>query len=192
MHPAGYVLAGGYSRRMGTDKALVEWKGRTLLETAAARVAGITGTVTLVAPAGRYEQLGYRLIADLHPGRGPLAGLEAALHDTRRDWILVLACDLPKVSDGLLRRLVRAAEDDDGCQAVVARQPPSDGGQLQPLCALYHRRSLPEISANLANGRHKLLETLYMLNWKDILAEPGELANINTAELRADLEHARG
>src|SRR5689334_17078630 len=97
MQTAGFVLAGGKSSRMGRDKAILPGLFRYLIDDVAETVRAASGNVTLVGDPGRYHDLEYPCIADLRPGLGPLAGLEAALLSSRSDLNLVLACDMPAI-----------------------------------------------------------------------------------------------
>src|SRR6058998_1400393 len=95
---AGFVLVGGRSSRMGRDKACLPLQGRTLLEHVAAAVAAAAGSVTLVGSPERYQNLGFRVIADSLPGCGPLGGIHTALGASPADWNLIVACDMPGIS----------------------------------------------------------------------------------------------
>src|SRR5208337_3578736 len=85
-----------------------------------------------------YAHLGYRAIPDLYPGAGPLGGILTALRHTSADWNLVAACDMPELSVEFLKLLINAAT---GHPAVDALVPSGPSGRLEPLCAVYHRRS---------------------------------------------------
>ncbi|HVF33070.1 MAG TPA: molybdenum cofactor guanylyltransferase [Acidimicrobiales bacterium] len=136
----GVVLAGGASRRMGTDKAVIVVDGETLLQRAARHLveAGADPVVLATGTAGRLGPLPYDEAddGDRHRGEGPLAGLLAALrHPTTTDVVAGLAVDLPHASPTLLRWLReewRPGRD-------LALVPLDAGGRPQPLHALYAR-----------------------------------------------------
>ena len=86
---------------------------------------------------------------DIFPCAGPLAGIHAALTKVAAPRLFVVGCDMPLVQEPLVRLLCRADEEWD---AVV----PALKGGLEPLCALYHKRCLPAVEANLLSGNHKL------------------------------------
>jgi len=97
---AGFVLTGGMSRRMGSDKAGLDWGGRTLAGHMRSIVAEVADPVSLVGPGG---------LADRQPGAGPVEGIRTALAATRSASNIVVAVDLPFITpdwlDFLLARL---------------------------------------------------------------------------------------
>lgn len=142
--PVGLVLAGGESRRLGSDKARLE--GAALPLGAVERLAAVCAEVA-VADRGRELVPGRRSLAD-GAGRGPAAGIlgGAAAYPGRA--LLVLACDLPRVPAGLLVELTGSAAAD----WVVPRW---EGG-LEPLCALYGPAALTALAARVHQGRFAL------------------------------------
>src|SRR5690349_1942483 len=102
MDRAGFVLAGGKSSRMGCNKALLPFRGRTLVEHIASEVSTVTHTVALIGDRALYIILGYPVIEDVFPGRGPLSGIHAALRASGAEWSLVVACDMPEMTAGFL------------------------------------------------------------------------------------------
>ena len=105
------ILAGGNSRRMGTDKALLVLQGRSLIGTIVDRVRMITDEIWISAnDQFKYEFLGLPVIQDVYQGQGPLAGLHSGMRHTGRPLVLLLACDgcrtLPScpLARGLLSR----------------------------------------------------------------------------------------
>ena len=142
----GVILSGGQSRRMGRDKAGVMLAGRTLLDWKAAELAPLFGEVYVsVDRPGRYP--GYRELADLRPGQGPLAGLEAAFLRTGAEAVFLAAVDLPFAGASLAARILAEAGAADAC--VIRRQ----SGEAEPLFALYRRGCLEPLTACLNEGR---------------------------------------
>jgi molybdopterin-guanine dinucleotide biosynthesis protein A len=175
---AGFVLSGGQSSRMGRDKGLLPYGGRTLVEEICRRVAAAAGNVTIIGPAERYGHLAIPVVEDLVPRAGPLGGLYTVLKTTSADWNLVVACDMPGVEIGFLEKILAAARQTDRLAVV----PHSSQG-WEPLCAVYHRRLLAEVRRALD---HKLLKMQDFV--ASISAEPWPvsnlalLRNINTPE----------
>ena len=159
-----YLLAGGQSARFGSDKARAAWGGSTLLQSNAELLREAGAEVTVVArDDGAYADLGLRTIADIAPGKGPLAGIHAALTDAGgAPWVLVLACDLAGVQASWLRELWDARQTD--CEAIVL-------GSIreQPLLGLYAQPLRPSIEAALAENR---LGVIRFLAGRSVLALP--------------------
>ena len=127
----GFILVGGASSRMGTDKARLLLGKRTFVERISAALAAITERTSVVGAksAGAAWQLPN--VPDIHRQWGALGGLHAALAACHAPWAAVVACDLPFVTGELFMRLANARQD---FEAVVPVQP---DGRVQPLCALY-------------------------------------------------------
>ena len=133
MDASGFILAGGRSSRMGTDKSLLRLGNSTLIESAIDRMRKVTSDVSIVSP--RDDLAKYApVIHDVYPDRGPLGGIHAALASSAHELNLMLAVDMPSVSAELLKRLLAVAEES---QAVVTVPQTSDG--WQPLCAVYRK-----------------------------------------------------
>lgn len=186
MAAAGFVLAGGKSRRMGRDKAMLPFHGRPLI----AHVAGTvekalgkearfgSGRVAIVGEPDRYRDLGYRVLADIHKDCGPLGGIVTALTASPFDWNLVAACDMPNLEPADLRKLVERSPT-SGTLCIAAQGP---SGEAEPLCAIYHRDCLPVLTRALHDKRLKLKEVLPELHPELVALPARSLANLNTPE----------
>ena len=150
------MLAGGQSSRMGADKALLPFRGGTLGGYIAAIVASAAGSVTLIGDPKKYACLGYPVVADRVAGLGPAGGIETALQHTSADWNLVVACDMPGITEAFLQQLLDAAER-SGADATLCAGP---AGYLEPLCAVYHRRCRDTIRYALDSGVRKVTDAL--------------------------------
>ncbi len=179
---AGFVLVGGKSERMGCDKAFLPYRGTTMAEHIAARVEAAAGSVTLAGDPERFRGLPYPAIADLHPGNGPLGGVEAALRSSPARWNLIVACDTPSLTVEFLAWLLDSAEA-CGAKCLV---PISPSGRREPLCAVWDRSSLDAVTRALSRGVTRMTEavesagTIYRQapggNWFENLNTPEELA----------------
>ena len=177
---SGYVLAGGRSSRMGTDKALLPIGGTTLLDHVARSVREAAGNVTIIGPPDRYSEFGYPVIRDLVENHGPLGGLYTALSATKTDWNLIVACDMPGLTAHFLDNLLQEAESSPA-DCLVPSKPGRTG--LDPLCAVYHRRCLPAAKAALDRKLLKMQDFVSSLRvsiWP--VPNPGPLENVNTPE----------
>jgi molybdenum cofactor guanylyltransferase len=154
---AGFVLAGGRSTRMGTDKAMLSRNGRTLLEQAATQVEEAAGTVVIIGDPLRYGHFRWPVVQDRLPGRGPLGGVVTALEITTSPWNLITACDMPRLDSGFLAGLLDAAVALPAgldCLVPLGRSGP------EPLCAVYHRQALPELRNALERNILKMRRAL--------------------------------
>ena len=86
---SGFVLAGGASRRMGTNKALLPFAGTTLVQHVSNQVAAVVRHVYVIGPRKRLAGLGAEVIDDLFPGEGPLGAIVTALTFSSSEWNLV-------------------------------------------------------------------------------------------------------
>jgi molybdopterin-guanine dinucleotide biosynthesis protein A len=126
-----FILTGGQSRRMGTDKARLMLAGRTFLEQISGALSFVTSCVTVVGNTGAASQLRIPAVPDVYPQWGALGGVHAALAACSATWALIVACDFPFVTGELFARLASFRE---GVEAVA---PIQSDGIPQPLCALY-------------------------------------------------------
>jgi len=150
---------------MGTDKAFLPFEGRTLLARALDLLRTLTPEVGIVGPAAKFAPYGL-VIEDVYPGRGPLAGIHAALSASTTELNLMLAVDLPFVTESLLRFIVEQA----GAADAVVTVPRIAGG-YQPLCAVYRRAFATLAQAALEAGRNKI-DALFADTTTRILEEP--------------------
>ncbi len=194
---SGLVFAGGGSRRMGRDKALLELGGATLLQRAVSLVRRAGGEPIVIGRHRPPDQVGgARQIDEVslsgRPASGPLLALRWGLAGCGADRALALACDLPFVTVELIHHLIDRCE---GADAVV----PHCAGELHVLAAVYSTACLPAIDKRLAGGERALHAVLQDLRVRIVGA--GDLArcggsrlldNINTPEDLARAEAILG
>jgi molybdopterin-guanine dinucleotide biosynthesis protein A len=187
----GFVLAGGRSSRMGTDKAALLLNGNTLLQHAIQIVGSVTrGPVSILGSRQLYGLYG-QVIEDLYPGCGPLAGIHSALSHSRTRFNLIIAVDTPFLSSEFLRHMATRAVETGAAVTV-----PEIGGYIQPLCAVYSRDFLPIAENALKSGAFKIVP-LFPKDGTCVVTEaelarfafsPEMFDNLNTPE---DMERAR-
>jgi molybdenum cofactor guanylyltransferase len=153
------ILAGGQSRRMGRNKALLRLDpaGPTLVEGVVAAVAARGPIVLVTNTPEEYAFLGLPMVADApeHAGAGPLAGLYSGLRASTAAYNLTLACDMPRLQPALLDVMAALPRDYD---ALVPRWTAPDGTeQIETLHAIYSKACLPAIAACLAANRRRMI-----------------------------------
>lgn len=143
----GAVLAGGASRRMGTDKAFLRIDGLTLLQRVAAALhgAGAASVLVVGGDAARVAALGMAHTPDAWPEQGPLGGIITALRRTSAQTVAVLACDLTRPCAAA----VEALRDGLGGADVSV---PVCAGQAQWLHAVWRRSALEALERSFAEG----------------------------------------
>lgn len=145
-----FVLAGGKSTRMGSDKALLEFDGRTLLSRAMEVARIVAEEVIILGSREKYGDLG-PVVEDIYPERGPLGGIHAALSATRTELNLVVAVDVPFVPPEFLQYLVDQARISRALVTV-----PCVRGRFHSVCAVYRRRFCQSAERALDMGENQL------------------------------------
>ena len=144
------ILAGGQSRRMGTDKSFIQLNGKPLIQYVFDCVKSLDLPVTIIANVKeRYLPFGVPVYADVLPGKGSLGGIYTALHYSPTQYVLCVACDMPFLQPELLAHLIDLRE---GYCAVV----PLVNGDKQALHAVYSRDCLPTIERQLERDDLKI------------------------------------
>jgi molybdopterin-guanine dinucleotide biosynthesis protein A len=184
------LLAGGRSRRMGANKALLSIRGRPIIEEEARVLASTFGEILLSTNAPEdYAFLGLRAVADRFPGCGPLAGIHAGLLGASNPRVLAVACDMPFLSAAVLRFLATVSPQAD----VVV---PRIGGEPEPLLAVYSRTCVRPIEESLSRGEFKITRFYESVRVHEVPEEElravdpaaRSFVNVNTPE---ELEAAR-
>lgn len=184
------ILAGGFGRRLGRDKATCPAAGRPLLHWTALAAADATDDIVVVRRADQQlpTAMGapWREATDRRPERGPLAGLETALEHTAHELAVLVACDMPLVRGDVLSAVAEAARGVEIAMPVVEEH-------AQPLLAAYRRSVAPQVRALLDAGEGRLRALLPLVD-HTLIAEDDlrrrdpqleSLTNVNRVE---DLE----
>jgi len=168
--PVGFVVAGGASRRMGRDKALLPWDGATLLDHAIARLRQVCREVRILCgPEARYANRGVPVVVDEVSDAGALGGVLSGLRTVAGDAPGVfLAVDLPLVPAPLLARLVQLGLGFDAVVPISTRGP-------EPLCAVYRESCRTAVERRIAAGQPKMTSF-----WPDV-----RVREVPAAELAA-------
>lgn len=180
------ALAGGQSRRMGTDKALLPLVagGPPMLGVVLERLSAVADEVIVVAnDQARYASLGARVVPDLRRDVGALGGIQAAIAWSLHEHCLVVACDMPFLSVPLLRRMADEPRDYDVLVPLIpgeSRQR-GDGLVFQTLHAIYSKSCLPFIEKRISEGKKQVVGF-----FEDVRVRTLDIAEI--AQLDPDLQ----
>lgn len=167
---AGYVLAGGRSTRMGQDKALLQLAGVPLVQHAVRKLRSVVTDVCILSSRPELEPFA-PLVADLRENCGPLGGIEAALANTRRQWVLMMPVDTPFVPAALLRYWMDGVLQQSDARVSLF----SVDGAVQPALCMLHRDIAPYVRRSLDQSRLKL--------YPELRNAALELAALNHAEI---------
>ena len=176
------ILCGGRGRRMGQDKARLQWNGGELLDEIAGKLS-VLGEVYLSADSkSRFSDKPYPIIEDRYPDCGPLGGVCSALQFCGTPLLFVVSCDMPFVTGEVGRVLQGFMEPDAG--AVV---PVEADGRVHPLCAMYRGDAAPVLLKRLQSGNFRMRDALGCLRTVYVPAEElplgsRVLCNVNTPE----------
>ena len=185
-----FILAGGRSRRMGTDKAFLSYHNEPLIRCSIRICQSVTTDVRIIGEPARYACFGLPVTPDNGESLGPLSGIHAALQHSPTHYNSIIACDMPLMSPEFLRLMLLRLPGPD---AVVMR---FDDGAVEPLCGIYSSTCLPVADQNLANGRLKITDLLSQVAVEYITEEELHargmsrkiFTNVNTPD---DLEHLK-
>ncbi|MGF2036697.1 MAG: molybdenum cofactor guanylyltransferase [Nostoc sp. CmiVER01] len=183
------VLAGGKSSRMGQDKALIPVQGVPLLQRVCSIAHSCADIVYVVTPwPERYQDLllpGCEFIREVplsgeSLAHGPLVGFAQGLAEVQTDWVVLLACDLPRLRVEVLQDWVTRLDSvGDNAIAALAEHPKG----WEPLCGFYRRRCLPQLLEFINKGGRSFQQWLQQHPVEVLpLAEPEMLFNCNTPE----------
>ncbi len=195
----GFILVGGESRRMGTDKSRLMLEGESFVERVARELAAVTASVSIVGNNTAEIQInlpiGVARVPDIYPRWGALGGLHAALSASRSDWAMVVACDFPFVTRDLFRRLAGLREDFEAVAPIQSDLIP------QPLCTLYRVQACLAQAEHLINsGERKPIALLQSVRTRwvpfgeltDLTGSAHFFDNINTPEDYAQANEETG
>ena len=165
----GLILMGGQSTRMGSDKAFVQWQGKTLLEKAIDNLASITEDIYLSVNAEQYAQLHdkHACIQDRYSDKGPLGGILSALETLQED-LIVLAVDMPNLSTWSVKDLISAAKDSNTITCYHYNEA------IQPFPSYWPVQVLPKLEQSVLNNRLAVI--------KFIIEQQPNLISANDAE----------
>jgi molybdopterin-guanine dinucleotide biosynthesis protein A len=158
----GIILAGGESSRMGTNKALVLYRGMTFIQKIINVMRPLVNQVIIVGRPEEYHDIEIRCVNDIFPESGPVAGLHAGLESSSTDYNLVLSCDVPLINETILMALIDNIDKKYDVVMVESK------GQSHPLIAIYQKRCKDLFNEQLFRGEKRLLSAIDQLRVKNI------------------------
>lgn len=180
-----FILAGGKSSRMGKHKGFCTLNQEAFIPLIAKCLRPFSHEIMLVSGIQAYDTFGLKRIADSYPGKGPIAGIHAALEYTSTENNIIVSCDIPSITPHLIQRLL---DEDDGQEVILLATEENS----MPLIALYKKSSLNHFKNKLANNELKLRDALKGLKVKRVQVDKEEekfLVNINTPQQLKEINY---
>jgi molybdopterin-guanine dinucleotide biosynthesis protein A len=157
MQITGIILAGGKSTRMGTDKALIQIAGKTLLERVIEVCRPICSEIIISSNNPEHDKSGYQIIPDEIHNCGPIGGIYSCLKKSETNWNFIVSVDTPFVTSDFIQFLAGQTEN---CDVVV----PVHSGEKEPLIALYNKNCLREVQKQIEHREYKMHHLIAKLN----------------------------
>lgn len=154
----GIILSGGKSSRMGTEKGLVKYKEKPLIEYSTEALQPICDQLVISSNKDCYNYLNLPVIDDEIKECGPIGGIYSSMKAFPSDIYLVVSCDIPNITTDLFSDMLVQLLNND---SVI---PIDLNGKNQPLAACYTKNCFPIFESELKNGRLKMMKLLAKLN----------------------------
>jgi len=181
----GIILAGGESRRIGRNKALLKIGGKQVIKLIVEKLKVVFDNVLIVANSSfDYQFLGVKVVQDIISKKGPLGGIYTGLLTSQSKYNFICGCDMPFLSLDLLKFMISEINDSDIVVPVVK-------GFLEPLHSIYSKRCLPAVRSHLKAEDLKVknffpeVKCRYLPEFKIKKHDPELLSffNLNTPQL---------
>lgn len=183
---SAYILCGGKSSRMQTEKGLVKYLDKPFIKWVIEAVLPITSNIFLVTDNQDYSSFGYPLVSDAYKDKGPIGGIYSALNHSESDYILLLSCDIPNITSYVINNyLVKNLSGDIDVTYL------SDDSDSYPLIAFYNKRLKSKFLNSINLNKLKLISLLTELDCQNIKVDKKDfnaLKNINTKEELENIE----
>jgi len=179
-HIGAIILAGGKSKRMGGDKALLQVSGVRLIEKIARDIKTYFQEIIIITSVNTEAMssfLPFRVVTDKEKNQGPLMGILTGLYASKYPINFVMACDIPEINVFFLQKMMAFTSDYDIVVPVTGEE------MFEPLFAFYHKRVIPHIESLLDKGVRKVIKLFPLCRVKYISLEGEDwYFNLNTGE----------
>jgi molybdopterin-guanine dinucleotide biosynthesis protein A len=179
----GIVLAGGRSRRMGTDKSMMMLNGKSLIEYSINALRPLCNNIVISSNRNIYDFTGCEVWPDELPDQAPIIGIYSCLKRSSTEYNIILSCDMPLISTTMLEYLLLHSENYD------ITIPVHENNLIEPLCGIYRQSSVEILSKFISKGNFRLnvciraaLHRLIVVDNQLAFYSPNMFSNINTQE----------
>lgn len=169
-------MAGGKSSRMGSDKGLINYDGKFMVQYPIELCSLLFEKVIISTNNVDYQKFELPIITDNYKDLGPMGGLQAVLSQIDTEYAMIISCDMPCVTRGTIEKLISLLQ---GQQIVV----PIVNGFYEPLCAIYAKNLLSEIEYRIEQHNLKMQGFISETEPKMVVNfNSDEFKNINTTD----------
>jgi molybdopterin-guanine dinucleotide biosynthesis protein A len=180
-HISGYILAGGKSSRMGTDKGLLLFEGKAMVQYVIEQLQPLFSKLVIVSNNPEYEKFGLEVIPDLIKDIGPAGGIYTALKHSEAKLNFIVSCDMPFVTKEAIGFIIKNTSES---QIVLLENQ----GKIEPLFGIYAKNCEDIWFELIQQNTIKLQKMVSYFKLKTIPVENNEIfkesffKNINTKE----------
>ncbi|UZD21496.1 molybdenum cofactor guanylyltransferase [Algoriphagus halophytocola] len=180
---SAYILCGGKSKRMQSEKGLVLYKGKPFIRWIIEAVMPVTSNIILVTSNGDYELIGLPMIEDVYADKGPVGGIHTALQHSKTDRNLILSCDVPKITTELIRNLVSESGKSEASLTFL-----HDGKNDYPLLGVYRKSAKKAFAEAIIADRLKLCPLVNLMSHQKLCVNSQQKALVQNINSRAELQ----
>ncbi len=172
---SAFILCGGKSSRMQTEKGLVIFRGKPFIQHIIDSVKPVTSNIFFVTENADYEQFGFPLISDIYKEKGPVGGIFSALKNTATHDNLILSCDIPLITIAILNDLISSHAKTEKSITIA-----SEVEKSHPLIGVYNISVAPFFEESILNNELKLMSLISKIGYNTLQIKDTEaLQNIN-------------
>lgn len=185
---SAFILAGGKSTRMGSDKGLSLYRNKPFIKHIIDALSTKFKLITIISNTNNYNSFGYPVIEDLIKDKGPLAGIYTGLTQSNLQQNLFVSCDMPLLKENLITHLIEKADFTVDANIIIHND------KKEPLCGIYNKNIAAELKSLLDKNQLSIIKALelFKVNYIDITningIETSSLMNVNSKKELTELE----
>lgn len=176
------ILAGGKSSRMGEDKGLMSLFGKPMIEYVIDEAKTLGKPIQIISNNSNYKKFELPVFKDKFEEKGPLSGIYSALYNSKKEYNLILSCDVPYAKVELFNFILSKCE---GYEVTL----PSKEERIHPLIGVYQKSLIPHFEREINNSRLKVLDAIQNLNGQIVDASEFEKINFKNLNSRRDIQN---
>lgn len=154
---SGFVLTGGKSSRMGTDKGMLLFDRKPLVLHALETLDEVAEQTMISANDSAYDQFSHPVVKDVYRDIGPMGGIYSCLRQSITEFNIFLSCDTPFVPSALFALLLQHIGN------YACALPVHDGNRIEPLCAIYRKSCAETFAELIKNDCYKMHDAINRL-----------------------------